>query len=357
MRKPSLFLPVIALLLAAMLLIKCAKEYSYEGGLSAQYAIAGSPTECAPAILSGNYVAGVATDTSNYLQVTAAVTLRGFYNISTKPVDGISFSATGNFTDTGKQVIKLASTGIPDYSGSFIVKIPGNNGCYMTLQINNKAASSYVLSGNPGDCSTPVIHGRFIQDKLVSVDDTVVLGVKVVTPGTYRIKTDTANGVSFSALGYFFKTGNQTVTLTGTGTPDQPGRFYFNVHADSAECNFSISVKPIFPAVYVLEYGYDTVCQYDTARGSYVSGVQLNATNTLTFSVYATAVGNYSVYTDKVNGMVFGTSGKFSLLGEQRMVLTGSGMPSAPGTFIFRPFIIGPSPLGGNFCNFSVKVQ
>ncbi len=358
MRKPFMFLSVIALFLAPMFLITCAKEYSYEGGPLAQYTIEGSPAECTPAILSGNYFAGVAVDKTNYLQVTVDVTLHGFYKISTIPVDGISFSASGNFTDTGKQVIKLACTGIPDSSGSFTVKIAGNTGCYITLKINNKAPSSYVLSGNPGDCSNPAITGKYIQYKPVTPDDTVVLNVNVATPGTYKIKTDTANGISFSASGYFFKIGNQTVTLASTGTPGETGRFYFNVHADSTQCNFSIPVEPMLPqAVYVLEYGYDTVCQADKIYGNYISGVQLNNTNTVSFSVYATVVGNYSIYTRKVNGMVFGTSGKFSVLGEQRVVLTGSGIPSAAGTYLFSPTIIGPAPLGGNFCGFNVKVQ
>src|SRR5580765_648864 len=154
MRKLFLLLPVIALFLATMFLITCAKEYSYEGGPLAQYTIEGSPAECAPAILSGNYFAGVAVDESNYLQITLDVTLPGFYMISTIPFDGISFSGSGNFADTGKQVIKLACAGTPDSSGSFTIKITGNtSGCYITLKINNKAPSSYVLSGDPGDCS------------------------------------------------------------------------------------------------------------------------------------------------------------------------------------------------------------
>lgn len=110
-------------------------------------------------------------------------------------------------------------------------------------------------------------------------------------------------------------------------------------------------------AVYVLEFPYDTICQAHIIYGKYVSGVQLNNTNTVSFSVFATVVGNYSIYTNKVNGIVFGTSGKFSELGEQTVVLTGSGVPSAAGTYSFSPAIIGPAPLGGNFCNFYVKVQ
>src|SRR5260221_11750453 len=99
-RKRFLLLPVIALFLATMSLITCAKEYSYEGGPRAQYTIEGSPAECAPAILSGNYFAGVAVDESNYLQITIDVTFRGFYIISSISVDAVSFSAFENFTET-----------------------------------------------------------------------------------------------------------------------------------------------------------------------------------------------------------------------------------------------------------------
>lgn len=169
------------LLLFAMLLVTCAKEYSYEGGPLAQYSIEGSPAECAPIILSGNYSAGVAVNESNQLQVTADVTSKGYYNISTIPVNRISFSADGNFTDTGKQVVTLAGIGIPASAGSFTVR--------------------------------------------------------------------------------------------------------------------------------------------------------------------------------KANGIVFGNSGIFSVLGEQKVVLYGSGTPSAAGNYKFVPAIIGPAPLGGNYCGFNVNVQ
>jgi hypothetical protein len=358
MIKLPLFLSIIIFLLSSIFLITCAKEYSYEGGPLAQYTIEGSPKTCTPAILSGNYIAGLSVDSSNYLQVTADVTIPGYYKIFTVPVDGISFSASGNFTDTGKHVIKLSCSGIPDSAGTFTIKISGNNGCFITLKINNKNPASYFLYGNPGDCSNPVTKGKYIQYKKVTTDETIVLNVNVTAPGTYKIKTDITNGISFSASGFFSKIGNQTVTLTSVGIPDQPGRFFFNVQADSTQCNFSIPVEPMEPqAIYVLEFPYDTICLSTTVKGNYIAGTQLNNTNTVSFSVYVTYIGNYSIYTNKANGIMFKTSGKFSVLGQQTVILTGSGVPSASGTYVFTPAINGPAPLGGVYCNYSIQIQ
>lgn len=358
MRNSFLFFSVIILLLFAMLLATCAKEYSYEGGPSAQYSIEGSPAECAPAILSGNYSVGVVVDESNHLQVTADVTSKGYYNISTIPVNGISFSSVGNFTDTGKQLVTLTGIGTPTSAGSFTVKIPGNNGCYITMNVKKKAPSSYTLSGYPADCSNPVISGKYEKDKQLTPDDTVALYVNVATPGTYIIQTDTVNGFSFSASGYFSKTGNQIVTLSSEGVPNTTGRSFFKVYADSSQCNFTIPVAPGLPqAVYVLEYPFDTICQGVKIQGKYISGVQLNNTNTVSFDVFVTVVGNYSIFTMNANGMVFGASGKFSVLGEQTVILSGSGTPSEAGNYKFVPAIIGPAPLGGNYCFYNVNVQ
>ena len=355
------FLIFFAVLFLSLLLITCAKEYSYEGGPLAEYTIEGSPAECAPVILSGNYIAGVAADSNNYIHVTVDVTITGTYNIFTIPVDGISFSSTGNFTDTGKQVVTLACIGTPGAVGDFVIKIPGNNGCYFNLTVQNKAPSSYVLTGGPGDCSNPDISGRYAVNKQLSPDDTVVLHVTVATPGTYTIKTDTANGISFSASGYFSLPGDQTVTLTCAGEPNAPGRVFFNVHADSSQCNFSIPVESDFPqAVYVLESGMSggsLYCAPQLVNGSYFSGISLNSTNTVSITAYATVPGTYSIYTTKINGMVFGSSGTFPAVNTYTVILSGSGTPLTTGTFTFSPNIIGPAPIGGASCGFDIVVQ
>lgn len=359
MRKPLLIFS--ALMLVSVILFTCTKEYSYEGGPLAEYSIEGSPAECSPVILSGNYYEGVAADSASYLRITVGVTRAGFYNIFTTPANGISFSATGNFIDTGKQVVTLSCTGKPAAVGSFVIKIPGDNGCYFSLTVKNKTPSGYFLSGYPGDCENPGIGGRYAVNNKITNGDTITLHVTVVTPGTYKIQTDTVNGISFSASGYFSSTGNQTVKLACSGLPDAAGRIFFNVHADSSQCNFSIPIESGSPqAVYVLESGMSggsLYCTPQLVNGSYFSGVSLNNTNTVNITAYVTVIGTYSIYTSKINGMIFGSSGTFTTIGRQTVTLSGSGTPLTAGTFTFSPNIIGPAPIGGSSCGVDINVQ
>ncbi|KAA9037182.1 hypothetical protein FW778_17290 [Ginsengibacter hankyongi] len=359
MKKPFVIFSITVLF--SLFLITCAKEYSYEGGPQAEYTIEGSPAECAPVVLSGTYTEGITVDSSNNLQVTVDVTLAGGYNIFTTPVNGISFSATGNFTDTGKQVVTLACTGTPAAVGSFVIKIPGDKGCDFSLNVKNKISSSYFLSGYPNDCENPGIGGRYAVNDKITNGDTITLHVTVITPGTYNIQTDTVNGISFSASGYFSLMGNQTVKLTCSGLPDSAGRVFFNVHADSSQCKFSIPIESGSPqAVYVLESGTSggsLYCTPQLVNGTYFSGVSLNNTNTVNITAYVTVIGTYSIYTTKINGMMFGNSGTFTAIGRQTVVLSGSGTPLTAGTFTFAPNIIGPAPIGGSSCGFDINVQ
>lgn len=343
-----------------MLLATCAKEYSYEGGPMAGYTLEGSPSQCVPAIVAGEYYQDIPTTTSNSVQVTVDVTIPGKYYIYTTTIDGINFSASGTFTDAGTQVVTLSSTGTPAVDGSFEIKIPGNNGCYFNLIVKKQAPASYTLSGYPNDCSNPDIKGTYISAKDLGSDNTITLSVDIVSQGNYTIKTDTVDGVSFSDSGYFSAAGHQTITLKGRGKPDSPGLIFFNTYADSSQCGFSVPVEPAEPvATYVLVSGFGNPnpCTPKVIQGTYVSGTTLNATDNVTIGVYVTYAGNYSISTHNSNGIVFSSTGTFTTTGDQTVVLYASGKPLVPGNFSFAPHIIGPAPLGGNECGFDIDVQ
>jgi hypothetical protein len=346
---------------ALVLFTSCYKEYSIEGGAQAQYSIQGSPANCSPAVLSGFYIAGTPTASGNTLQLTVNVTTAGNYTIYTLPADGLSFSASGNFADTGTTLVTLQASGTPDSAGSFSVKIPGDGGCYFTLTVLQKAPAQYTLAGYPNDCSTPLVGGTFTANTYVQPSNTLTLQVIVNTPGDYNITTDTVDGISFSAAGHFNTAGTQTVVLKGYGSPQTAGVPYFNVKADSSYCSFGIPVQNPEPlAVYVLQSGVGptgTVCSPASVEGTYMSGVTLTESNTITVTPYATVSGNYTISTSKVNGMIFSASGIFPAAGTYSVALKGSGIPLASGTFIFTPFIVGPSPIGGASCDVSVTVQ
>ncbi len=359
-RKSALiFSFIIIAVLAVLLLVTCAKEYSYEGGPFAVYTLAGSPTQCTQANVNGHYYAGIETDSSNSVQVTVNVTVAGRFNIYTTQVNGLTFSSSGNFSDTGSYSVTLNCSGVPDSAGNFVVAIPGSNGCYFNLIVNKPLPSGYTLSGYPNDCQNPIIKGTYIDGQSFSNTNTVTISVNIVIPGTYSIHTDTLDGIYFSASGYFSATGNQSVILTGTGTPALPGLIFFTLTADSSQCNFSLPVRSADPlATYVLESGSGSPnpCTPQTAQGNYVSGTLLDNTNTVTIGVYVTVVGNYSISTNKVNGMVFSATGTFTTTGAQTVVLNGTGTALSSGNFLFLPQIIGPAPLGGSTCGFNIIV-
>jgi hypothetical protein len=361
MKKLSLFFTLIICSVLIILLIStCTKEYSYEGGAFASFTLVGSPGECTSTIISGSYAAGIALDSSDNIQVTAQVTTAGNYTISTNTIDGITFSGSGNFPDTGLYTITLSASGTPDSAGTYQIQIVGNYGCFFSLVVNAKPMADYTLSGNLGDCENPVLRGDYINGMTLGSLNTLTVNVDVHTTGDYEITTDTVAGVFFSSSGTFTATGNQQVILTSNGKPDTPGLIYFHVHGGASECGFTIPIINAEPwATYVLESGFGNPnpCTPQAVNGSYTATTPLSSTNTVDITAFVTYLGNFSISTDSTNGMIFTKTGQFTTLGEQTVTLVGSGTPKTPGTYSFSPQIIGPAPLGGVTCGFDIPVK
>jgi hypothetical protein len=361
MRTSAPFSIISAFLILSFFLGSCHPEYSFEGGLQAKYTVMGSPAMCTSAVVSGFYIEGRATDSSNTLQVNVHVTTAGNYNIITIPVNGISFTASGKFADTGFHSVKLLCTGTPQAPGSYPIKIQGDNGCSVILTVLKKAPASYTLLGAPDDCSAHYTSAVFIDGKKLTVSESITIEVLVATPGNYKITTDTLNGVSFSSSGNFNNVGPQSVILAGNGTPDATGFFFFTVQSDSSKCSFSIPVQDGDPvATYVLQSGQSgtqLLCSPGSIQGIYTAGTPLNASNSITVSPYVTVMGNYTISTHKINGMIFSAHGTFPAIGNYNVVLQGSGTPLAVGMFTCTPLIIGPAPIGGASCDLIISVK
>jgi hypothetical protein len=73
-------------------------------------------------------------------------------------------------------------------------------------------------------------------------------------------------------------------------------------------------------------------CLPKTVNGNYVAGVALaGTTNYIEVEVDVTTIGNYTIYTDTVNGMYFRVSGVFTATGLTTVRLKGNGTPIAIG--------------------------
>jgi hypothetical protein len=66
---------------------------------------------CYPYTVHGTYYNGIPAADTNYVEINVDVTSPGAYQITTDKVNGVTFSASGIFTDTGLNVVHLKSAG------------------------------------------------------------------------------------------------------------------------------------------------------------------------------------------------------------------------------------------------------
>jgi hypothetical protein len=368
MNKSASFITLATILLLPVLFfITCQKEYSYEGGpLSSSssgtgvYTFVGAGGPCSGATVNGNYYAGTALDAGNTVQLQVDVTTAGTYTLSTS-FNGMKFSASGSFSGTGIQFITLTGSGAPVTEGTVSLHTPGSPNCSFTVIVNKAPVvqANFILSGAPNACTTATVKGNYFPGVDLTASNTVTIDVDVSAVGAYTIKTDTIDGISFSASGTFTSTGSQTVILTGSGTPNTARNLTFTPRSGSSGCTFLIEVIPSgVLATYVLESGFGSPSPcIATFSGSYTAGTVLDNSNNVTIRVFVTVAGNFAIATDVVNGMIFTYSGNFTTTGLQFVTLQGSGSATTAGTFSFVPQIVGPHPLGGQSCGFNITVN
>lgn len=359
---------LLLLIVSSMIFIMCAKEYSYEGGAtgsgsstgSAVYTMVGAGGNCLGSVVNGNYTTGNALDGSNTIVLQVDVSTAGTYSITTAAQDGFSFSGSGTFTTTGAQTVTLTGNGTPAAAGTFTFSTPASSICSFTITVTT-AEAGYTLAGAPGTCQDFKVTFTPHPGKALDQYSTVDISVNVTTLGAYSITTDTLDGISFSVTGSFTKTGTQTVSLVGSGTPQYARNLHFTVNTSSgaASCGFDVAVVDNLPlATYVIESGgggFSTCVA--TTSGTYTAGVALGSANTISTRVTVVNVGNYTISTSLINGIQFAHSGTFTATGPQLVTLEGSGTPIAAGNFTFQPTIVGPAPLGGVGCNLTLTVN
>jgi hypothetical protein len=344
-------------LMILLLFSKCRKEYSYEGGL-ASFTVLSNAGSCIAA-LSGSYHSGVPLGNSNNVLLQVDVTIPGVFSLQTNTSAGIFFSASGSFTDTGIQVITLTGNGTPDAVGdfSFTPEIPSSCSFIVTVSPQQIIQADYSLSGAPNQCSQAQVNGDYFTGAGMTGKNFVVLQVNVISSGDYSIRTDTLNGIFFSASGTFTRTGPQTVTLTGSGTPTNAQNLVFTPKGNNGSaCGFNLTILNSGPpATYVIESGQN-LC-IGTSAGAYTAGIPMSAANTYTLEVFVTFLGNFTIASKTLNGVYFYYTGTFTQLGDQTVTLTAYGTPAIIGNFTYTPEIVGPAPLGGVACDFTVPVK
>lgn len=313
--------------------ISCQKELSEEHGTpdpaaAAEFTFAGAPGACAAATNTGYFASGTTLTDENTVTLEVDVTRPGTYTITTNTANGYSFSASGSFTDRGRQTVVLQGTGTPVEARNdvFTPQAGSATGCTFAITVTSPSPAEYTLAGAPDACSNATVNGTYGINMPLTVSNTVAVQVNVTSIGTYTLTTNTVAGMSFSKTGAFTATGVQTVVLQGSGTPDQQGAQVFTPQVGTSSCTFTVDV--IGAAAYTLG-GAPGACTNATVNGTYTASTPLASTHTVTVEVDVTTAGAYHITTNTVGGMTFSKSGNFTTTGVQEVVLQGSGTPTA----------------------------
>jgi hypothetical protein len=98
--------------------------------------LSGAPAGCAPVTVNGFYIVSKPLDNANTVIIQANVTAPGSYTVTTNTVNGMSFSATGVFSNTGLQNIILRGSGIPQTTGTSTLKPSyGGSACNFSVTV------------------------------------------------------------------------------------------------------------------------------------------------------------------------------------------------------------------------------
>jgi hypothetical protein len=304
----------------------------YDGGAgTALYILGGAPNNCSVSSINGNYVTGLAMTAANTVETSVYVSSIGTYVIAGTVINGVSFGASGVFTNPGVQNIFLKATGTPAAAGVFNYPVTNSTtSCSFSITYNTVITNAtYTLSGSPGNCTGAAVNGTYTAGTALTATNVAVINVNVLSTGNYSIATTTVNGISFSATGTFNTTGLQQVTLNGTGTPTASGTFNnIPVTGNANTCGISVTVGGGGPPAANLDYVPET--SFSNWSDKLVGGTPADTSyvqvspntivkNTLTYRIFEVKVtGNPvdSFYHRKNGGLYYQLyEGDYGILG------------------------------------------
>ena len=209
---------------------------------------------CLGSSLSGTYKKDTVLTAGNFVNINVDVDSIGTYTIYTDTVNGYFFRASGTFSSTGIQTVKLTGTGKPLAAGTntFFVKYNGTVCQFSVVVTAGSSGGGGGTSVYTIDCSNAGIVGTYEATIAMTTSNKVTLDVNVTTAGSWNITSSTTNGIVFSGSGTFSATGPQQITLTGNGTPSAAGNFNFTVSNATSSCSFPVT----FTAAAVVDWKF-----------------------------------------------------------------------------------------------------
>jgi hypothetical protein len=200
----------------------------------------------------------------------------------------------------------------------------------LSIEVNGSPSSGSLQSDGADDCLPKTVQGVYEAGEVLKTDSNYIdVQVNVTTAGSYRVYSDTVNGVYFESKGSFATAGLNTIRLAGSGTPLAAGNHIFTLAYDSTECTVIVSTLSqggATDALFTLD-GAPDICMDYAVAGAYIEGVAATPANTVVIKVDVTDPGTYSLTSNLSNGLSFSGTGAFIDPGPQTITLTATGTP------------------------------
>ncbi|MBC9928873.1 hypothetical protein [Chitinophaga qingshengii] len=101
----------------------------------------------------------------------------------------------------------------------------------------------FTLVKQNSSCSDAKVEGTYKVGTPLGSDAKIQVSVQVTTPGFWTMSTGMVNGMSYTASGTFTTVGKQTITLTGTGSPEKDGAFFFPLQTNGSSCSVIVVIN------------------------------------------------------------------------------------------------------------------
>ncbi|MDR1937024.1 MAG: hypothetical protein LBQ73_00815 [Tannerellaceae bacterium] len=182
--------------------------------------------------------------------------------------------------------------------------------------------------------SNVVVDGTYVEGVMLDpYRNSLKVQVDVQMPGSYRITAATTNGYSFSANGEFNTTGTISITLLGQGMPVAAGTD--NVTITINDLSFQY---PNLITVVKVSSMFSYECSTITTTTNLKKDVAVTPADVIAVPITAyntgSALAEYHIYTDEVNGVRFEAKGTLTA-GNPTITLYASGTPVATGNFVY----------------------
>lgn len=133
---------------AGLLILAACKKDNHQSD-TAKGTLYNDAGECIPILVHGQWFNGSTLDPdSNYVELHVVVTRAGSYKIATDKVDGVSFSASGSFTDTGLNIVKLQPAGA--FTNDGIITFPvrfDSTICQFSVMVQDSSTAALPNNG------------------------------------------------------------------------------------------------------------------------------------------------------------------------------------------------------------------